>query len=290
MRSLSLPAVTGDLGPVSANLVNFGLRTLSALILAPLVLGAVWLGGVAFFILLAAASVFALMEWQKVSGSANRLNDVLYATSGPAFVAMFYIGGVGLAVLAVFGGAIAAIFLAPKSKSEKLWRAGGLIYIGIPIVALIYVRNGGPGVTLSVGRDAMLFLLAAVWGSDIGAYAFGRLIGGAKLAPRISPSKTWAGAIGGIVVAGFAVVPVYHLGSDWADEYSLSIIFSVGAVLAIASQIGDLFESSVKRHFNVKDTGTLIPGHGGILDRIDGLLFAAPVMASFYFYIVIAGS
>ena len=119
-------------------------------------------------------------------------------------------------------------------------------------------------ITASRGRATIFFLLGVVWASDIGAYAFGRLIGGPKLAPALSPNKTWAGAAGGLICAllvGFAA-------AHWGHREALQLLAATAAV-AIAAQLGDLGESFAKRHFHVKDSGGLIPGHGGLLDRLD---------------------
>jgi len=124
------------------------------------------------------------------------------------------------------------------------------------------------------GLDLIVFLFAVVWMSDIGGYAAGRLIGGPRLAPRVSPNKTWAGAVGAILFS-LATAAVLARAVGVAAEPALAI----AALLSVATQTGDLFESWLKRRFGVKDSGTLIPGHGGVLDRIDGLLFAAPVLA-----------
>ena len=136
----------------------------------------------------------------------------------------------------------------------------GLAYAALAFLALARLRV--------FGTDAIIFILIVVWSSDIGAYAAGRLIGGRRLAPRVSPGKTWSGAVGGLAAA-------IVLGSMWAG-FSVSILIA-SASLSIASQLGDLGESAVKRVYNVKDSGRLIPGHGGLLDRLDGLMAAAIV-------------
>jgi phosphatidate cytidylyltransferase len=125
------------------------------------------------------------------------------------------------------------------------------------------------------GRETIFWLLAVVWGTDIGAYAFGRAIGGPKLAPSISPKKTWAGAIGGLVsgvLAGVCFMFAMNLPLTPA-------MLATAVVAAIAAEAGDLLESALKRWYDVKDSGTLIPGHGGVMDRFDGLWAAAPVAA-----------
>lgn len=158
--------------------------------------------------------------------------------------------------------------LSPKNTgacASALWWGLGLLYLGGGGLGLIVVRA-----VPDFGFANAIFLLVAVWATDTGAYFAGRLIGGPKLAPVISPKKTWAGLLGGMA---FAAVLGYAVASGFGmDMLSASVMASV---LAVVSQVGDLFESWVKRRFGVKDSGDLIPGHGGILDRIDGLLFAA---------------
>ena len=146
------------------------------------------------------------------------------------------------------------------------WLPGGIFYAGLTGIALAAIRDDD-----AVGLVAMLFVFAVVWGTDILAYFVGRAIGGPKLAPRISPGKTWSGAIGGTVagVAAGTAVALAHfpITSPWIPGIAL--------LLSIASQIGDLFESFIKRRFGVKDSSKLIPGHGGVMDRVDGLVFAS---------------
>ncbi|MDE1147726.1 MAG: phosphatidate cytidylyltransferase [Azospirillaceae bacterium] len=147
-------------------------------------------------------------------------------------------------------------------------------YVGGGCLALDWLRN-------RAGPEApwlFLFLLLAIWATDIGAYVAGRAIGGPKLAPRISPKKTWAGLLGGMAAAalvGLALAPLATVSSFGAGAL-------VAAVIAVVGQVGDLFESYMKRRCDVKDSGSLIPGHGGLLDRIDGLVMAAPVFALFH--------
>ncbi|MCH7931170.1 MAG: CDP-archaeol synthase, partial [Proteobacteria bacterium] len=127
----------------------------------------------------------------------------------------------------------------------------------------------------TVGRETVFWLFAVVWATDVGAYFAGRGVGGPKLLPRISPGKTWAGLVGGVVCAALVGAAAAAL----LDLPSHAPLILVSALLAVVAQAGDLFESMVKRRFKAKDSGTLIPGHGGVLDRLDGLLAAAPVVA-----------
>jgi phosphatidate cytidylyltransferase len=141
-------------------------------------------------------------------------------------------------------------------------------YIGIGCIALIELREDA-----RVGLMNVLFVVAIVWASDIGAYAAGRLIGGPRLAPAVSPSKTWAGAGGGLAFAALAALAVAGATGPFAPLAVLAVVLLLGT----ASQAGDLLESWIKRRCRVKDSSRLIPGHGGLLDRVDGLLAAAPV-------------
>jgi len=160
-------------------------------------------------------------------------------------------------------------------KGRPLWLVLGAIYIAVPCWALVHLRATGTD-----GAQTLFWLLAVVWSADTGAYAFGRLIGGIKLAPVISPNKTWAGLIGAIATAG-------GTGAVAASVFGLGDLLTLAgwsAVIGAVSQAGDLVESWVKRHFGVKDTGAILPGHGGMFDRVDGLLAAAVGVAVIEFF------
>jgi len=149
------------------------------------------------------------------------------------------------------------------------WMAAGILYISLACVSLIVLRADPMN-----GRTFVIVLFAVIWATDIGAYIVGRAVGGPKLAPAISPNKTWAGAIGGLACGTAAALVAASL---LELRVALLALLVAGAALSVASQIGDLLESWWKRRFHVKDSGHLIPGHGGILDRIDGVLLASPV-------------
>ncbi|MCH7936838.1 MAG: phosphatidate cytidylyltransferase [Proteobacteria bacterium] len=151
-----------------------------------------------------------------------------------------------------------------------LWLLGGLFYIIVPCGALIYLRSD-----TAAGMETLLWLLAVVWATDTAAYGAGRLIGGAKLSPVISPNKTWSGLLGGLGAAGIVgALTAVILAKD-----GVMILAMWSAAIGLISQAGDLAESWVKRHFRVKDTSAIIPGHGGLFDRVDGLLAAAVAVA-----------
>ena len=260
---------------------ELGLRALSALVLAPIVVAVVWLGGHAFFVLVGLAILVAGFEWRRMTGGGTSVGDALGAAAGPIVVAVALFAGLGPAFAAMALLAMLTFLLAGPAIGPRVWRGAGVLYLGIPALSLVYLRFAGltapveGGAGDPAGRVTVLVLLAIVWASDIGGYATGRLLGGPRLIPAISPSKTWSGAVGGTVLAGLAALVVYQwMAGRWAPW-----VLGVGLALAIVAQIGDLVESSIKRRFGVKDTGALIPGHGGILDRIDGLMAAAAAAA-----------
>lgn len=233
----------------------------------PVAVAAVWFGGWFFAALTALACVLLLWEWLHIGNA--------YAP-GPLIG-----GAVGLVASVVFmmqqrPDFAAAILLSTAAVlgfwrwHRFVWHAAGVVYIGLPLLALLWLR-GEP----EHGRLIVFWLFILVWATDIGAYAAGRTIGGPKLIPRISPNKTWAGLLGGMTCAAAASGLMASL------DPALPVLAAAfaGAVLAVIAQAGDFTESAVKRHFNVKDSSNLIPGHGGVFDRVDGLLFAAPCAA-----------
>ena len=188
----------------------------------------------------------------------------------PVALAAVYFGSPFFEILVAFAALILAFEWNRLCKGRLAWLGAGLIYITVPCWALLDLRADP-----AHGQETLLWLFAVVWAADIGAYAFGRLIGGARLAPVISPNKTWAGLIGGIGMAGAAGgVTAIILGT--AGLFTLA---GWSAAVGAVSQAGDLAESWVKRHFGVKDTGAILPGHGGLFDRVDGLLAAAVAVA-----------
>jgi phosphatidate cytidylyltransferase len=248
-------------------------RILSALVLAPLALGLVALGGPLFALWIALAAALMAREWARMTaaGRVGVAGLVLAAgaVAGVAAVAAGvapWQGGLGL-----LAGAALVYGLARGDGVEAPgWLATGLLAIGVPCMAIVWLRAQPDG-----GRSMVFWLLAVVWATDSGAYAVGRWLGGPRLAPRISPNKTWAGLLGGMASAAL----VGGLMAGVLGAAGLAVAALVGGGLAVVAQAGDLGESLVKRRFGVKDTGALIPGHGGLLDRVDGLLAATPVVA-----------
>lgn len=244
---------------------NLYQRVISAAVLAPVVIGLIYLGGWAYAGLVIAAAVLFLWEWFTITGTRH--------VSASAFIgyAALVVGGVlqasGL-VLPSLGivllGAAATFAVSGFGKTGR-WGAEGVVYSGLAMVSLYALRSGTSGLLFT------FFLFFVVWATDIFAYFVGRALGGPKLMARVSPKKTWSGAIGGLVLAVLTGAGVVILGG--ADNIVLWA--GLAAVLSVVSQAGDLLESAIKRRFDVKDSSQIIPGHGGIMDRIDGLVAAA---------------
>ena len=240
-------------------------RVLSAVVLAPIALACVWYGGPPWDALVAIAGAGLALEWVelcRVAPGAWPGFGVLAAVLAGTVLAVA--GWPQLGVAALLAGA--GLVLMPDR-----WRlATGVPYAGVGAIALVWLRADPVA-----GRGNVIFLILAVWASDIGAYVAGRLLGGPKLAPLISPGKTWSGAAGGLVAAMLAGLAAAQVIAPGAALRAAMLAALIGA----ASQGGDLLESAIKRGFGVKDSGRLIPGHGGLMDRLDGLLTAAPVAA-----------
>ncbi|HYZ21491.1 MAG TPA: phosphatidate cytidylyltransferase [Rhodopila sp.] len=249
----------GDLGP----------RVLSALVLVPLTLLAIWLGGWVFAAVVAAIVSGLATEWLGLCGMRNRAGAVLPFAVLPAAVLLTAAGLPRTALLLVAVGMIGA-GIAGGGLSAARPLGFGIPYLGLAPVALAWLR-----LAPQAGLVNVLVLLVTVWASDIGAYAVGRAVGGPKLAPSISPGKTWSGAIGGLAAAALTgLIACLVLGGVHPGRAA-----AIALLIGLVAQLGDLFESRLKRHFGVKDSGSLIPGHGGLLDRLDAVLAAAPAGA-----------
>jgi phosphatidate cytidylyltransferase len=253
-------------------------RVASALVMAPLGLASIWAGGLVWQIVLTALSMVAMLEWASLCGARpmTRLAQAAAAALAVGFLCHAILASCPTSLfpqeisphLAATASAftvvaLAAFWILPSSRMVSL----GMAYVGFGWASLLVLRDGAGGF------GQILFIMVVVWANDIGAYLAGRLIGGPRLAPTVSPGKTWAGAAGGFataVAAGLAVVSVLH-----APHPGLVDAAWQAAILAIVAQAGDLLESAMKRHYGKKDSGSLIPGHGGLLDRVDGLLGAA---------------
>ena len=251
----------------AAQLSNLQLRFLSAVVLAIVVLGLTWLGGLPFRLFAALIGAAIFYEWCAMSRTvANASYQMLTALFLAAVLLALLAGLPAATVLLVLAGAVVASIAVGLVRGQGSWPTIGLAYAGFSAVSLAFLRGGDHS-----GLVAILVLFATVWATDILAYFAGRTIGGPKLAPAISPGKTWSGAIGGAVgglAAGFIAAAL-------AGVANLSVLGLVALLLSVLSQMGDLFESWVKRRCGVKDSGAIIPGHGGVMDRVDGLVAAA---------------
>lgn len=245
-------------------------RILSAAILAPVALLAVHLGGIALALLMVAAAGALGWEWSRLCGFAPP--RPLGVSLIVLLVAMVIAAQVGeaydasAAVLAIVAAGMAAASMVWATASLR-WSAVGLLYLGLPCVALLWLR--------AAGADHVFWVLCVTWAADIGAFFTGRAIGGPRLAPAISPNKTWSGFFGGMAAAA-AIGGIFGaaLGTQgWSAAAAAAL------AVALAAVMGDLAESGLKRRFGAKDAGNLIPGHGGVLDRLDSLLLAAPMAA-----------
>jgi len=272
---------------------NLRLRIVSAFVLAPLVLVCIYFGGWLYAVVTILFMALAMHEWLKVvSPSASpgviiTAHSVLLATFGLGFVvwllgsaSVFDFLGASHARMAtriiicllfelLLFAVLYGVAVSDKKKTAG-WVLMGLLYIGIGGIALLWARF--------MGMKHAYFLFLTVWVTDIGAYLAGQLIGGPRLAPEISPKKTWAGLFGGMA---FAALFGYGVATGFGSTQTWGAV-KLALVLAVVAQLGDLFESYVKRQMSVKDSGRLIPGHGGVLDRIDGLLFAAVFFVLLY--------
>ena len=249
---------------------SLGPRVVTALVLAPLAMVAVWAGGRLYAGVIAAMTVFLIFEWTRLVRGAE-FGRGFYALSATAItaVALAASGRFGGALVALLVGGAAAMLLEWPRRNPDSWPAVGAGYLIGPAIACLWIRQLDGGLVLTV------LLFVVVWGADSGAYLVGKNVGGPKLAPRISPGKTWSGAIGGVVTGALVALLISAVAGFERPLFWIA----AGLVLAIASVLGDLAESQLKRSYGVKDSGSAFPGHGGVLDRLDGFLFASAALA-----------
>ena len=250
---------------------NLVMRVIAALILAPLAIAIAYAGGWLWILLVTLAVIGLYVEWLTIVGLAREMPVVVSGIAALAVAGLcLAIGRIDAAsgVLAIGLAAVALL-----TRERRNWTAAGFFYAAAAEMASVLVRLDSVK-----GFVALIFVLLIVWVTDIGGYFAGRGIGGPKLWPRVSPKKTWAGAAG-----GFAASLAVAFGFDAFDLGKTGALLLLSAVLSVVSQLGDLFESAVKRRFGVKDSSHVIPGHGGLLDRLDGFVAAIIVAAIFGF-------
>jgi phosphatidate cytidylyltransferase len=254
-------------------------RIVSGLVLGPTVLAVIWVGGPLFFVLMLAVALLGAREWVRlvfapaIPEEGDPSLELSWGFLAAALVVAVAVGPrAGLLVLLALT-VLLFLMLSAVGQARRRMIALGIPYMGLAVLSMVWLRG-----LEDEGRALTFWLVLVVWATDIAAYAAGRTIGGPKLAPRVSPNKTWAGLIGAMVGAAAA-------GVGFAIAFGVDVIWPaavLGAILAVVAQSGDLLESALKRRHGVKDSGSLIPGHGGILDRIDGVIAAAPVLALFH--------
>ncbi len=242
-------------------------RIVVGVTLIAIAVGALWFGGNSFWVLAVAAGIIMIGEWADLMKQSEHRRLAQFALCVPlAIMAPIAAGPSFLAFGFVLGAAVFLILI------KRNFRFGaGALYVGFPILALLWIRGQDEGLLLA------FWALALVWATDIGAYFAGRSIGGPKIAPAISPNKTWAGLIGGMIAA-LALGLVLEAYCQLPHNLAITSPF-----LAICAQAGDFFESWLKRKAGLKDSGKLLPGHGGALDRLDGVVTAVPIAALFIF-------
>jgi phosphatidate cytidylyltransferase len=259
--------------PPGAPSSELGLRVVSGIVLILVALAATWLGGWAFAALWCAAGVVMAAEWIGMTGARPRLALIAAASAG--LVALALVARLGpwpVGPVLVVGVTLVLLALLGASTRDRAWAVGGFAYGATVTIVTIVVRDRA-----DLGAAGILWIFAVVWATDIAAFFVGRRLGGPKLWPRVSPGKTWSGFAGGLAAGTLAGLAVALLAARSGEPLPLSlpILVLAAALASIASQLGDLGESALKRRFAVKDSGHLIPGHGGVMDRLDGFVAVA---------------
>jgi phosphatidate cytidylyltransferase len=256
------PSVAKRPGP------ELALRVVSALVLAPLAVGVAYIGGWPFALFWGAAAIGVLWEWTSLVAGADRWSVLMAgAVSLALALALAHTHHLVAGIIVLAMGALAVAALAPTER--RIWVACGIPYAGALGMAPIVLRSDERGFLV------IMLLFAIVWATDIAGYFAGRALGGPKLMPQVSPKKTWSGALAGAVAAILVAVAI----AKFAGLVGLVPIAVLAILLSVVAQAGDLFESALKRRFGVKDSSQLIPGHGGLMDRLDGFVAAALLAA-----------
>lgn len=260
-----------EVKPLSGR-TEFGRRALSAVILAPIVVSLSWFSASGFIALLAIAVVVMAKEWISIADLASKPARIWVTLIPISALGIAFGGFYDMAMAALLAGAAGGFLFSRHGIGHRLSIVGAILYIGGPVVALAWLRTEPVD-----GRNYIVWLLVIVWSTDIMAYLVGRWLRGPKLFPKLSPGKTWSGAVGGVLGALAVGVTTAAI---LISPFDLLEAFGVILIISVVSQCGDLLESGLKRFYRVKDSGNLIPGHGGLMDRVDGLIAAAPAMVA----------
>lgn len=251
---------------------NLILRLYSAACLAPLVVASIYFGSPWFDVFVVVAAIVMIWEWCRICGN-GRFGRFGWASEAGILTALaiYYAGepGLALAMLICVSALLATLWRGGGAR-DMIHRAVGIVLVGLFGLVMLWLRGDNQD-----GRDIVIWLICAVWFTDMGAYVAGKSIGGPRLAPRVSPNKTWAGLGGGVLAALLWSV----FWTQRTDTHDPVLAAAYGVAITILAQLGDLTVSMVKRRHGVKDSSNLIPGHGGFLDRLDGMLLTAPATA-----------
>ncbi len=250
----------------SGGFADLGPRIGSAIAMISAAIGTLYIGGAVFLLFWSCAAIAVNWEWQKlVGGEKVEARSLIGGVTISTAAILGYLQFVSLALAVIIAGALTMpLFSGPTGR---VWAVGGVVYAGALAFSVCVLRASEP-----YGLVAIAMLFAIVWGTDIFAYFGGRLIGGPKLWPAVSAGKTWSGTIAGIVSGAALGLSAARLGVG--EGLAVVPTSLICVAVAAVSQAGDLFESGIKRHFGVKDSSNLIPGHGGVMDRLDGFTFA----------------
>jgi phosphatidate cytidylyltransferase len=248
---------------------DLGPRLASGVVLGAVALLLTWAGPTTFALLVLAVALLVAWEWGRIVRRDGL--DAIFAVNAVAVLSAGVLALAGLTALGLLALAIGAI-LAALLGFDRFGRvsAFGVLYSGVPAVSLIWIRSASPH-----GFEAALFILTVVWAADTGAYFIGRMVGGPKLMPAVSPNKTWSGFVGGLVASVLVALALAGV----IPAASTGRMVMIALLFAVVAQAGDLMESALKRWHGVKDASSLIPGHGGFMDRVDGLIFVAVAAA-----------
>lgn len=244
------------------------LRLVSAAVLIPTVLLFTWFDEVSFMVLVLLTGALVLREWLRMVGAGDLAGVRWVGWSGLVLIALAALTApMPVAAVVALAAMLAAALVARAQRVDVAvpWVAAGTVYAGLAIMALVALRRGADGF------GAVVFVFLVAWATDTFAFFVGRRVGGPKLWHRVSPSKTWSGAFGGLVAGTLFGALV----ARWLGVPVTGATLLVAALIAVVAQAGDLLESAAKRHFAVKDAGSIIPGHGGVMDRVDGLITAS---------------
>lgn len=253
-------------------------RILSALVMIAVALLTAYWGGLPFALFWLAAGIAIMVEWTRMIGAEPRGLVQVTLGIGLAVLTLLLLTGAGLAL--IVGACLlfpVAGALVTRGSTSRIWSAASFLYASPIVLVPPIVRDH-----VSFGILGLLWMFAVVWATDIAAYFTGRTLGGPKLCPPISPKKTWSGFVGGVVTAAIGGFLVAWIGESYGLRlpFGLLGVTVLSVIASVASQIGDLGESALKRHCNVKDSSHLIPGHGGVMDRLDGFWAVCLIVAA----------